>query len=221
MHRVTDEIWTVQRSLRFWGLETGARMTVVRMKDNALFVHSPIALDEETKREVDALGRVAAIVAPSRFHHLYVGDWTRAYPNAIVCCCPGLESKRRDVAWSFTLGDEKRMWSDEIDHVHFGARSLENEVVFFHRKTKTIVCADMIFNLANHPSRTTRVVTRMLGQKEPGATWLERILIRDRKSARSQIDRMLEWGADRIVLAHGDLILQDGNEVVRRAYAWV
>jgi hypothetical protein len=219
---VTKDTWMTTRPLRFFGVETGARMTVVRLADGGLFVHSPVALDAPTRAAVDALGRVHAVVAPSLFHHLYVGEWMRAYPDAIACACPGLERKRQDLPWSRVLGDQPEPeWRGELDQVFFGARSLENEVVFFHRASGTLLCADAIFNLGTHPSRLTRIVACLLAARRPGATWVERLLIRDRAAARAQVDRMLAWNADRIVPAHGDVIETGGREVLRRAYAWL
>jgi hypothetical protein len=219
---IADGLWTTARPLRFWGVETGTRMTVVRLAGGGLFVHSPVGLEEGTRATVDALGPVRAVVAPSLFHHLYVGQWMRAYPDAVVCACPGLEKKRRELAWSRRLGDEPEPeWRGELDQVFFGARPLENEVVFFHRATRTLVCADAVFNLARHPSGFTRFVAFAMGNRKPGATLLERVLIRDRRAAREQVDRMLAWNPERIVLAHGPLVEADGTEVLRRAYAWL
>jgi hypothetical protein len=78
-----------------------------------------------------------------------------------------------------------------------------------------------VFNLANHPSRFTRIVVRAMGNRQPGATLFERVLIRNRAAAREQVDRMLAWNADRILLAHGDLVETGRHEVLRRAYAWL
>ncbi len=219
---VAEEVWVEARRLRFLGVETGTRMTVVRLAEGGLFVHSPVPLRPGTREAVDALGPVRAIVAPSLFHHLSVGEWMDAYPRAETWACPGLERKRRDLDWTGVLGDEpEQAWRGEIDQVHFAARTLEGEVVFFHRASRTLVCADMVFNLAQHPSRLTRLVALLLGNRQPGATLLERAMIRDRAGAREQIDRMLAWNPERIVLAHGALIETDGCAVLRRAYAWL
>ncbi len=219
---ITDGLWSTTRPLRFLGLETGTRMTIVRLADGGLFVHSPVGLDDALRSAVDDLGRVVAIVAPSLFHNLYVGEWRAAYPDARRCCCPGLERKRPALAWDRVLGDvPEPEWRADLDQVFFGARSLENEVVFFHRATRTIVLADAVFNLGTHPSALTRFVMWVMGGTEPGATWLERLLIRDRAAARAQVDRMLAWKADRIVLTHGDVIATGGTEVLRKAYAWL
>lgn len=222
LESIADNLWVEARPLRFWGIETGTRMTVVRLADGGLFVHSPVALQAETRKAVDALGPVKAIVAPSLFHHLGVRAWTRAYPDADAFACPGLERKRGDLNWSGVLGDEpEAVWRGEISQVFFGARAFENEVVFFHRASRTLICADALFNLGGHPSRLTRVVAWLIGNRKPGATLLERWIIRNRAAAREQVDRMLAWNADRIVLAHGDIIETGGHEVLRRAYAWL
>jgi hypothetical protein len=222
LERIAEDLWVEARRLRFFGVETGTRMTLVRLADGGLFVHSPVSLDGETREAIDALGRVKALVAPSRLHHLYVGEWSQAYGDAVLCAIPGLERKRPELPWHRILGDEPEPeWRGEIDQVFFTARSLENEVVFFHRASRTLICADMIFNLADHPSFFTRAVARLIGNRKPGPTFLERMLIRDRAAAREQIGRMLAWNADRIVLAHGAIIETGGHEVLRRAYAWL
>ena len=221
LDRVTDGVWTTARSQRFWGLETGTRMTIVRMSDGGLFVHCPVALDPRTRSDVDALGPVRAVVASSLYHHLYVGDWMAAYPDASFHPCPGLERKRADLRWGTVLGDAPQpAWARDVDQSSFTAR-FEREIVFFHRPTRTMICADALLNLSQHPSPVTRAVAALMGNSAPGRGWPERIAVRDRKLGRRQVDRILEWDIDRIVLAHGALVDGNGSAVVRDAYAWL
>jgi hypothetical protein len=210
------------RPLRFFGVETGARMTVVRLRGGGLFVHSPVPLADDVRAAVEVLGPVEAVVAPSLFHHLSVNEWRNAFPDAVFACCPGLEKKRDDVPWDRILTDAPEPeWAGDLEQVFFAARTMENEVVFFHTSTRTMICADAIFNLCAHANRATRLVALLLGNRKPGATWLERIMIRDRAGAREQIGRMLAWRPDRILLAHGPSIEEDGEAALRRAYAWL
>lgn len=218
---IAEGLWTEPREVRFWGVETGTRMNVVRLSDGGLFVHSPVALDEPTRRAIDALGEVRAVVAPSVFHHLYVGQWMAAYPKALFAACPGLEWKRPDLAFSAVLGDQAHpLWAQDLEQVYFSSRR-ENEVVFFHRASNTMITCDALLNLGNHRSLRTRLSARLMGNTAPGFGWPERIMIRNRPLARRQVDRILDWPIDRILLAHGDLVDADGRAVVRRAYAWL
>lgn len=221
---LAPEIWTVSRPLRFFGLALGTRMTVVRLSGGGLFVHSPVALDAETRAAVDAEGPVAVVVAPCLFHHLHIGAWAEAYPDATIIGCPGLAAKRPDVRWSRAVdpsAPDDAAWSKDLDAVVFTAVAMQNEVVFHHRASATMISSDVIFNLATHESAFTRVVGRMIASREPAPSFLERLLIKDRAAAREQIGRMVAWGPERIVLAHGDNVLTDGAGVLERGYAWL
>jgi hypothetical protein len=218
--RFTDDVWTETRRARFLGVETGSRMTIVRMATGGLFVHSPVGLDDALRREVDALGEVVAVVAPSVFHHLHVRGWMDAYPRAVFGACPGLEWKRPDLPFSFVMADEPHAaWRGELEQVYFSARR-ENEVVFYHPRTRTLVCADAMLNLANHDYLSTRVAAQLMRNTGPGLGWMEPIMVRDRKVARRQIDRILAWEFDRAVLSHGEMLDRDARASFEHAYAW-
>lgn len=216
-----DDVWITARPQRFWGVETGTRMTVVRLRDGGLFVHCPVALDEPTRRSVEALGEVRAVVSSSLFHHLYAGQWMQAYPGALFCACPGLDRKRPDLPFRHVLGDRPHdLWKGEFEQLFFSAR-FEREVVFFHSKSRTLITADALLNLSHHPSRLTRAVALLMGNTAPGKGYLERVAVRDWTAGRRQVDRMLEWDVDRIALAHGGLVERDGREVLRQGYSWL
>lgn len=216
-----EDVWTDTRRAAFFGVECGSRMTVVRLSGGGLFVHSPVALDDETMRRVDALGEVRAIVAPSLFHHLHVRAWMDAYPRALFACCPGLEWKRPDLPFSTVLADAPHpVWAGEIEQVYFSARR-ENEVVFFVPRRRLMICADALLNLSTHDYASTRAVARLMGNTAPGVGHLERVMIRDRGLARRQVDRILAWDAGGVVLSHGAVLDRDGRGAVQRAYAWL
>lgn len=221
LDRFAEDVWIEGRQAAFFGVETGTRMTIVRLADGGLFVNSPVGLDDETRRAVDALGPVRAVMAPSVFHHLSVGQWMTAYPNAVFGACPGLEWKRPDLAFTCVVADEPHeVWRNDLEQVYFSARR-ENEVVFFHRASKTMICCDSLLNLSGHPKASTRFVARLMGNRAPGVGWVEPLMVRDRRLARRQVDRILAWDIDKISLAHGPVVQGDGREVVCQAYAWL
>ena len=67
----------------------------------------------------------------------------------------------------------------------------------------------------------TRAVASLMRNTAPGKGWMERIAVTDWKLGRRQVDRLLDWDIDRIVLAHGALVDRDGREVLRDAYRWL
>lgn len=219
--QIAPDVWTTARPQRFWGVETGTRTTVVRLSDGGLFVHCPAELDPAMRADVEGLGDVRVVVASSLFHHLYVGDWMSAYPTALFCACPGLSEKRPDLSFGHVLGDTPHpAWERDLSQLFFSSR-FEREVVFFHGRTKTMICADALLNLRHHASLQTRLVALFMLNLAPGAGWMERIAVKDWKLGRAEVDRLLQWDIERIVLAHGDLVPTEGRRVLRDAYDWL
>ena len=223
MKQLHSDLWITESPLRFLGLEVGARMTVVRLPGPKLLLHSPIAVTADLVREVKSLGPVAYLVAPNRFHHLFVGDWQRACPDASVYVAPGLDSKRADLKIAGVLGDEPEPgWKGAVDQVLIAGFPLANEVVFFHRPSATLVATDLAFNVGASSPLLTRLVFRLTGAYGRLApTLLERLFVRDRAAFRRSLERVLEWPFDRIVVAHGEVCETGGLEELVRGYSWL
>ena len=216
-------IWIAERPQRFYGLEVGTRMTVVRLADGNLLLHSPVVLDPELRRELDSIGRVCFTVAPNRVHHLHAGEVAEAYPEARLWVAPGLERKRPDLQFVGVLGDEAPAeWKEEVDQVFFRGRPYENEVVFFHRASRTLIMCDLAFNFGPRAAPPTRLLMRLLrSYGRFGPSKLDPLLIRDRRAARQSLERILAWDFDRVVVAHGDVLESGGREALRQGYAWL
>ena len=114
MREWSDRIWIAEAPLRFYGVPFGTRMTVVRLADGGLLVHSPLDPVPPLRAEIDALGPVRYVVSPNKLHHLFLGGFLQAYPSAQLFAPPGLASKRRDLR--FDGGNDAI-----IDrHIHYG-----------------------------------------------------------------------------------------------------
>ena len=223
LRRLDADLWVVERRQRFLGLEVGTRMTVIRLADGSLLLHSPVPLDPGLCAALDALGRVRFAVAPNRMHHLYAGEVVRAYPQARLWVGPGVQEKRPDLEAAGVLGDEAPPeWRGQLDQTFFRGRPYENEVVFLHRASRTLILCDLAFNFGPQLPLTTRLVARLLGSyRRFGPSRFDPLLIRDRRAARRSLERILAWDFERVVLAHGDVLESDGRSALRAGYAWL
>lgn len=223
LRELDKNIWIAERPQRFYGLEVGTRMTVIRLADGSLLLHSPVALDPELCRELDAIGRVRFTVAPNRLHHLYAGEVAQAYPGSRLWVAPGLERKRPDLVFVAVLGDEAPTeWREEVDQVFFRGRPYENEVVFLHRASRTLIMCDLAFNFGPRAAAPTRLLMRLLrSYGRFGPSTLDPWLIRDRRAARQSLERILAWDFDRVVVAHGDVLESGGRDALRLGYSWL
>lgn len=55
MQELGNGLWLTHRRLRFLAIETGTRMTLVRVSSGGLLVHSPVPLDDAPRVFVDGL----------------------------------------------------------------------------------------------------------------------------------------------------------------------
>lgn len=222
LDRIAEAVWAAPFPHSLGGLQLGTRMTVVRLSDGSLFVHSPIALDEALKRAIDALGPVGHIVAPNLYHHMYVGDFAAAYPEAKTYAAPGLSEKRSDLRFDEALGSKAgRPWGDELSETALEGFAL-GETVFFHAPSRTLISSDLIQNFDTSKHWPTRLYLRAAGiHRKTGVSRLIRLLLRDKTEGRRTVDRVLDWKPERIILAHGSPILSNGEEALRDAYRWL
>lgn len=223
LQQLAENLWVIERPQRFWGLEVGSRMTVVRLSDRSLFLHSPVGLDAQLRRELDALGTVRYAVAPNRFHHLHAGEVAQAYPEARLWVAAGVERKRPDLAIAGVLTDDAPAeWRRELDQLYFRGRPFENEVVFRHRASRTLLLCDLAFNFGPTAPVVTRLVMTLLGGYRCfRPTRLDPFLIRDRSAARRSLEQILAWDFDRVVVAHGDVLESGGRDALRTGYRWL
>ncbi len=204
-------------------MEIGTRMTVVRVSLDKLFVHSPTRLDEATKLQFIPLGRVKYVVSPNNMHHFFIGDYFSPYPDAKIYASPGLDEKRRDLKFQYFLKDyPEPEWQEEIDQAIVWGHPQFKEVVFFHKKSRTLILADLLMNFDENIPIVTKVTAKMMGiykKVSPPLDFTKDVI--DLPQARLSIEKILKWDFDKIILAHGGLIEKNGKEIFRQAFSFV
>jgi hypothetical protein len=218
------ELWVKETRLRFLGLvEVGGRMTVIRLADGTMFVHSPVRLDDQTRVELDSHGPVAFVVSPNKLHHMFIGDYATAYPRARIYASPGLTKRRRDVRFDGELRDTpEEAWAADLDQAMFLGHPWLQEVVFLHRQSKTLIVADILQNFHEESPFLTRVYARLDGlYKQPRFPRDFRWTMTNRHAARESVKRILAWDFERIVLAHGRAIETGGKRIFADAFRWL
>ena len=222
LERHAEGLWTTTAPLKFLGLHLGTRMTVLRLPSGALWLHSATPIDPQLRAEIDALGRVEHIVAPSAYHHLHAGPASALWPGARVHGPRGLRRRRPDLRIDAELLETPDpAWGGALVPMRLLGTIL-HETVFLHRPTRTLIVADLVENFDGSPHLPTQVYLRVAGLKgQVGVSRLGRFIFRDRSVARRSIDRILTEDFDRVVLAHGRIIPSGGRDAVRNAYRWL
>jgi hypothetical protein len=217
-----DGIWVVEGSMRSFGSRLTIRTTLVARAEG-LWVHSPIPLGPEIRDKLAALPRVRFLIAPNLYHHLFVPEWKQAFPGAEIWGAPGLQKKLPHVRFDGELGEDAHpAWSDTIEQQLFSALPIFNEVVFFDRTSRSLIVTDLVFHFQDVPWNLVGLYVRLAGaHRHFGPSRITRWLMRDRKLARLQIDRILAWPFQRVVVSHGQIVDQDAHDRFEQAFAWL
>jgi Domain of unknown function (DUF4336) len=220
------EIWVAEGPVvPFYGFPYPTRMAAIRLSDGGLFVWSPVALSPALRREIDQLGPVRHLVSPNRLHHLFLGEWKAAYPDARLYAPPGLRRKCKDLAFDAELADRPEPgWAADIDQVMMRGSLAMTEVVFFHRASRTALFADLIENFRPDWFKGWRgLVARLDGivAPNPGAPREWRASFVGRRAAQAALERIFAWPIERVLIAHGEPAATDGAAFVRHAFAWL
>jgi Domain of unknown function (DUF4336) len=197
------------------------RMTVVRLPDGRLWLHSPVKITSGLVPRIEALGPVAALVAPNRLHWMALGEWQEVFPEAVTWAAPGLRP-RRGFRIDHVLDDDSPSWGGAIAQLLVPGRFM-TEAVFLHRDSRTLILTDLIENFERGRVHgwLLRLLTRIGGVLDPeGSTPRDLRVTFQRRTVRGAVQTMLGWAPERVVMAHGRPYLQDGTAELRRALAW-
>lgn len=200
-------------------LPIGRRMTVIRLSDGSLAVHSAVCCDAATMAAIDALGPVRHIVVPSGFHRMDAPRFKARYPDARVIAMPASHARVAQVVpvdADHTSVSDRVLTYEPIDGV-------PREGVLVHRDAAgkvALVFNDTFMNLPDRlPGFRGFVVKAMGSLGGPKVTRTAKLaLVKDRRALAAHLRRLADTpGLATVVPGHGAVIRDDPGAALRRA----
>jgi Domain of unknown function (DUF4336) len=229
LREIAHNLWVVEQPFKYFGLEVGTRMTIVRLSTGDLVAISPIKIDRETIEQIALLGEVKYIIAPNLYHHLFIQDFRSIYSKAQLWATSSLVKKRPDLTIDIPMVERQNTLLDEIDYLLFdGFQTLFltgytplDEYVFCHRASRTLILTDTAVYFDDRFVPLTQLVSKLMGgYKLLRPSPLEKIATKDKQSVKNAVDRVLKWDFDRVIVAHGSIVKTDGKEQFKSGYDW-
>lgn len=234
MQQLADNLWVANGApVKFPAMAFPTRMTIIRLASGELWLHSPVGYTAQLAAALAPLGEVAHLVAPNRFHHLFLREWLDAYPQAVLYAAPGLPQKRPDLAFFATLDKlpdasndvaDAWPWQTEIEHVLWTGNRIMDEVLFFHAPTRTALLTDLIisFDTAHLPwPGRAFAALEQISAPGGGTPRLIRWTTNAKQHAKAAIEKMLQWRPERLVMCHGPVVEECVDAYLRRQFAWL
>lgn len=217
------DLWVCRVTYWAMGMPLGRQLVSVRLPGGGLWIHSPVPMTPELRRELAALGEVWHVVGPNLWHDECLREFQAEHPAALFHAAPGLAAQKRDVRFGAELSDVPHPdWAGLLEQHLVRGMPRMNEVVFFHPASRSLIIADLAFNLGPDGPGWFALLMRIYGAwNRFGPTPLEKWMMTDKAAVRNSLDRILGWDFDRIVLGHGRNVEADAKRVFREAYAFL
>lgn len=219
--RVASDVYAATCDLFMPGrIHFPCRMTVVKTPKGLVLI-SPIAIDDALAAALDALGPVAAIVAPNCLHYLWFAQAAARYPEAETWGAPGLAEKCPDVPLAHTLprsdADVQPFFAHSMALTFVQGLPWANETVFFHGASKTLIATDLFFHIQKPKNWRSWLMFKLLGVLgRPKQSPLLRMQIKDKAAAAHSVRPLLALDVERLVVAHGPVVDTDARATLAR-----
>ncbi len=216
-----ESLWTAATPIRFAGSWFPHVMTVIRLSDRNVLLHSPCRPASALYNAIAGIGAVTHVVAPNWFHDLYLREYRASYPNARFWGPRFLQRQHPRLIDDVLNAGPAAPWAGDLSCTSLSGLLSFDEAVFFHIATRTLIVADLLINASADEKAPplTRLGYKLFGldgrlQIFPILRWFG---FRSRSSMRHVAAQILAWKPDRVIVGHGDPIVCGAGDELHAA----
>jgi len=227
VREVSKGLWTFSRPFaRFGFMPIGGRSTAIQLRAGGVWILASTPLDAETKTTLDKLGPVKYVICADAEHHMFVGDYKKAYPTAMLIAPEEAMARHGDknLAYEAWGRDPPKTYGfeDELDYCYFSGFK-NKDVAFLHKSSKTLIEADLLFNLpCNEQYSKTKTSNMFLGIGLGPSSWFHSQLVgslgTDKAAMKRDAKTVAGWNFERIIPCHGDVIETNAQQAWKDAF---
>ena len=214
MRQIAQDIWELTYPLSLLGFQVGRRVTLMRLASGRLVILSTAAFKPDDVEAMRALGEPSFLLEATKAHDSFAAAGRAAFPDIPYLVPAGFP--KTAALRAAPLETAPSEWEGELAIRKIEGMPWVQEHVFFHKPSRTLIVADLLFNFAES-SRLTQFVARHFMRLPDlvGMSVAFRMMIRDRDAFRRSLEDILQWDFDRIVVGHGAIIKSNGQERLR------
>ena len=219
-----EDIWIANGpSVGFVVASLPTRMIVVKLSDGSLWINSPVAVSSETLNQIERIGPVRYLVAPTTFHVWRLEQWHKLFPDAQLWGPPKVSRGSSHIAFSGRLQNfAPAGWAGDLEQLVFKGNLFIEEVEFLHKKSRTLILTDFLQNYNCERGDPAGNIVKQIGGVLNGGVPLDlRLSFTNRQLGREVLATLLSWDFDKLIVAHGSCVEHDAKAFVENAFRWL
>lgn len=196
-------------------------MSAIKLDDGSLVIHSAIALDPSTQKELEAWGRPRILLVPCAWHRLDAPAYKTRHPDLAVYCPDGARAKVAEVV-PVDGGYDALPATPPLVVRHLdGVVRREGYLELHDDAGVTLVFNDAVFNQPHLPGAFGFVYKLIGSSGGPRVPRLVRLaMVRDQRALRAHLERLAETPRlRRVVMSHGTRVDDEPGAFLRQVAA--
>jgi hypothetical protein len=185
--------------------------------DGRVVIHSTAPFTAEDLAAIRAFGEPGWLVDATLLHDTFAKEG-RAALTGMPYLAPRGFGEVSGVA-TMPLEPAPSEWAGEIEVLKLEGTK-KKEHALFHRRSRTLVVADLFFSFPPETRGWAGFFARRVMGLPPslfGVSRFFRFLISDKQAFARSVTKMLEWDFDRVIVAHREPVVGGAKSAVREA----
>ncbi len=215
--QLADDIALISFPWRILGIDFKRNVTLLRLGDGRVIIHSSARFTERDVAAIRRFGQPAWLVEATLMHDTFAKEGHQAFPDLGYLAPEGFAEASRISTTS--LCPPPSDWTGEIDVFKIdGVRS--NEHALFHRRSRTLVVADLFFSFAKDIRGWPRFFVRhfmRLSRLFGVSAFFHLFAVRDKEGFKHSINALLDLDFERLSVAHSEPVDKDAKRAVEQA----
>lgn len=203
IQKLTENLWRVEGELPHFGMRRV--MTLARLADGQLVIHSAMALDAASMREIEAWGTPAYLLVPHARHRMDAPKYKARYPGLVVLAPRPVQKKAREVV-PVDGAYEDFPANDTVSlRILHGVKEAEGVMLVRSADGMTVVLNEVVFDIAPRSSLLANAAMMALrmgpGPRVTPVVKLE--LVRNAAALRADLEELAATpGLQRLIVSH-------------------
>lgn len=215
--QLADDVALISFPWRVLGIDFKRNVTLLRLADGRVVVHSTASFTQQDTAAIRRFGEPCWLVEATLMHDTFAKEGRKVLQNIPYLAPEGFVEATE--VQTEPLLPAPREWDGEIDVLRIDGVRM-NEHALFHRRSRTLVVADLFFSFPQETSGWPRFFIRhvMRLPRLFGISAVFRLLVlRDKKAFARSMRALLALDFERLVVAHCQPIDKDAKQAVEQA----